>query len=175
MAAQGDPARGYPVSVPSAIDAYQVFIASPGGLDAERQAIRDEIRKFNESFMVELRTAFSSHGWEEVPGGISRPQELINELVVRCDYMILILGSRWGTEPATDGRFTSGTEEEFYVAQDCISSADMPMTDILVLFKGISAAQLSDPGKQLQRVLEFKIKLDESRSLLYKTFDDLDS
>src|SRR6266536_609777 len=88
--------------------------------------------------------------------------------------MILILSSRWGTKPAADGRFSSGTEEEFYLAQDCIAREDSPMTDILVLFKGVPEDQLSDPGDQLRRVIEFKQRLEESRTLLYKTFDDLE-
>src|SRR6266496_725147 len=160
--------------MPSIGSAFRVFIASPGGLDAEREAVRDELKKFNEKFMHELYVAFSSQGWEDVPGGAGRPQQLINELVERCDYMILILSSRWGTKPAADGRSSSGTEEEFYLAQDCIAREDSPMTDILVLFKGVPEDQLSDPGDQLRRVIEFKQRLEESRTLLYKTFDDLE-
>lgn len=161
--------------MPIKVDAFRVFIASPGGLEAERNAVREEITRFNEVFMHESGIAFSSERWEDVPGGMRRPQELINELVECCDYMILILGSRWGTKPAKDSQFTSGTEEEFFLAKKCIDRTESPMTDILVLFKGVPEDQLSDPGEQLRKVIEFKGQLEESKQLLYKTFDDLGS
>lgn len=157
----------------SRIDAFKVFIASPGGLEDERSAVRDEIRSFNDSLMHEYGVAFSTEGWENVPGGIRRAQAAINEVVEGCDYMILILGSRWGISPAKDGKFTSGTEEEFYLASECIERADSPMADILVLFKGVPEEQLSDPGEQLSKVLEFKKLLEDSKEIFYKTFDDL--
>jgi tetratricopeptide (TPR) repeat protein len=160
--------------MPQKVEAYSVFIASPSGLDDDRTAVRDEIMKFNQTFLHDFSTIFSARGWEDVPGGAHRPQELINGELQRCDYMILILGSRWGSSPAKGNAFTSGTEEEFYLARDCIGRSDSPMTDILVLFKGVPEAQLCDPGKQLRRVIAFKSQLEESKQLLYRTFDDLD-
>ncbi|MEU4162686.1 tetratricopeptide repeat protein [Actinoplanes sp. NPDC026670] len=157
------------------VSMYEVFIASPGGLADERAAVRDEVENFNRHFMNEIEAAFSARGWEDVPGGVGRPQEIINDLVRRSDYMILILGSRWGTEPASDGRFSSGTEEEFNLAKSLIPDQDQPMQDILVLFKGVPEAQLRDPGEQLSKVLSFKKELEDSRFLMYKTFDDIEA
>ncbi|MFI6306763.1 tetratricopeptide repeat protein [Amycolatopsis thailandensis] len=160
--------------MPIDVVTYRVFIASPGGLEAERNAVREEVEKFNKTYATDSGFAFSAAGWEDVPGGSGRPQKLINDLVECCDYMILILGHRWGSSSSIDGQYSSGTEEEFYVAKDCIHRTEAPMEDILVLFKGVPEAQLSDPGLQLQKVLTFKEKLEESKELLYKTFDDLD-
>ncbi len=156
------------------VDVFKIFIASPGGLEAERQAIREEIDSFNRVFMHDTGIEFAAEGWEDVPGGLRRPQELINQSVRACDYMVLVLGSRWGTRPSADGDFTSGTEEEFHVARQCIAQAESPMADILVLFKGVPEDQLSDPGEQLRKVVSFKEELEESRQLLYKTFDSVD-
>src|SRR6266496_138178 len=161
--------------MPSKVDAFRVFIASPGGLEAERKVIREEIERFNSAFMKENNIVFSSQGWEDVPGGARRPQELINELIVSCDYLILILGTRWGTQPAIDARYTSGIEEEFYLANDCLDRETSPMCDILVLFKGVPEEQLSDPGEQLLKVIAFKKLLEETKQVFYKTFDDLES
>lgn len=72
------------------------------------------------------------------------------------------------------GAYTSGTEEEYNVARDCISDPSMPMRDILVLFKGVDPKQLSDPGPQLSRVLAFKKQLEKEKSLLFQTFDTAD-
>jgi tetratricopeptide (TPR) repeat protein len=159
--------------MPRKVEAFRVFIASPGGLESEREAVKEEIAKFNAERMHEIGIAFTSESWEGVPGGLRRPQALINELVESCDYMILLLGSRWGSWPATDGTYTSGTEEEFFVAKQCISRADRPMLDILVLFKGVPDDQLSDPGEQLRKVIEFKARLEQSKEIFYKTFDEL--
>ena len=158
--------------MPQEISAYRIFVASPGGLERERSIIREQIARFNESRMHELGCVFSAHGWESVPGSMRRPQGAINEDIEQCDYMILMLSNRWGTIPAVDARFTSGTEEEYYIAREHISDSNRPMADILVLFKGISDEQLRDPGDQLRKVLTFRKKLDEERELFYKTFDD---
>jgi tetratricopeptide (TPR) repeat protein len=158
--------------MPSTVDVYKLFIASPGGLDPERWAIRDEVAAFNDTSGRELGLRFDVTGWEDVSGGMRRAQELINRLLEQCDYMILILGSRWGTAPAHGARFSSGTEEEFSLARECIDRETSPMTDILVLFKGVPEEQLRDPGPQLSAVLDFKQKLEDSKEALFKTFDD---
>jgi tetratricopeptide (TPR) repeat protein len=151
-----------------------VFLASPGGLEEERRALRDEIERFNQDFMHEALAAFSAEGWERVPGGKRRAQELINEQLRQCDFMVLMLWNRWGTAPDAEGPHTSGTEEEFRLASQLIESADHPMRDALIVFKGVPEAQLSDPGDQLKRVLAFKKELEESKDWLYKTFDSVD-
>ena len=106
--------------------------------------------------------------------GTGRPQALINEEVRTCDYMILVLWVRWGSPPATDGPYTSGTEEEYAIARECLVAAESSIRDIVVLFKGVEARQLSDPGEQLRRVLAFKRTLEEQKTLLFGTFDSPD-
>lgn len=151
---------------------FRIFIASPGGLEEERLVVHDEIAAFTESSMHEHGAAFSTEGFERVPGTVNRPQEEINSLVRRSDYMIVLIGSRWGSPPGGAGAYTSGTEEEYEFARSCIPCDDSPMKDILLLFRGISDEQLSDPGEQLKRVLAFKQRIEESREIFYKTFDD---
>ncbi|MBF9129162.1 tetratricopeptide repeat protein [Plantactinospora sp. S1510] len=158
--------------MPSTVENYKLFIASPGGLDPERQAIRDEVAAFNEKSGRDLGLRFEVTGWKEVSGGMGRPQELINRELEQCDYMILMLASRWGMAPMRDGQFSSGTEEEFNLARECINRATSPMADILVLFKGVPEEQLRDPGPQLSAVLDFKQKLEDSKEVFFKTFDD---
>lgn len=160
--------------VSSILTGYRVFLASPGGLEEERRAVREEMERFNQDFMHESLAAFSAEGWERVPGGKRRAQELINEQLKQCDFMVLMLWNRWGTTPDREGVHTSGTEEEFRLASQLIESADSPMRDVLVVFKGVPEAQLSDPGDQLKLVLTFKKELEDSKEWLYKTFDSID-
>ena len=64
----------YSGGMPSKVDAFKVFIASPGGMEGERKAIREEIEHFNSTFLDQDEVIFSSQGWENVPGGARRPQ-----------------------------------------------------------------------------------------------------
>ena len=118
---------------------------------------------------------FLPTGWEDTLSGVGRPQSLINEDVQRCDYFVLVLWDRWGTPPrAGAGPYSSGTEEEYHVARQCLADPDRPLRNIVVLFKGVSERQLSDPGGQLQKVLTFRRQIEAEKTLLYQTFDTED-
>jgi len=158
--------------VPSTLTCLRVFIASPGGLAEERKAFREEIQEFNESHGIASGVLFVPVGWEDTLGGVGRPQSLINEDVRQSDYFILALWDRWGSSPdATPGQFSSGSEEEFHIALGCHSSAETPMRQIVVLFKSVDPQQMSDPGPQLQKVLAFRSKIEQDKSVLFHTFD----
>lgn len=157
--------------MPQEITSYKIFIASPGGLDRERQAFRDAIASYNESEAIHRGAYFIPVGWELTLGGIGRPQDLINEEIRQCDYFVLLLWNRWGSPPDRIGRFSSGTEEEFSVAMECAHDPAFPMRQVVIYFKSPDPQQLSDPGEQLQRVLEFKKRLEAEKHHLYVTFD----
>lgn len=151
---------------------YRIFIASPGGLDAERQAFRKVINDYNESDALHDGLVFVPVGWDLARAGMGRPQEEINGLVRQCDYLVLILHDRWGTPPSDAGLYTSGTEEEYNIARQLLEAKKM--RDILVFFKGVDPGRLSDPGPQLQKVLDFRESLEAKRELLFKRFQVLD-
>lgn len=115
--------------MPIDIKGYRVFIASPGGLEAERRAFHATLNAYNESEALHRGALFISTGSENTLGGIGRPQAMINELVRECDYCVLLLCDRWGTRPDKPGcgDYTSGTEEEFHVAMECYQDDDRPM------------------------------------------------
>lgn len=58
---------------------------------------------------------------------------------------------------------------------DHFADADKNMRDVLVLFRSIPDAQVADPGQELQKVLNFKKRLEDSKQILYDTFDSLES
>ena len=160
--------------MPEAVSTFRVFIATPGGLEPERRAFREALREWNETFSLDRGIAYHPMAWEDTLPGKGRPQSLINIDVRKCDFLILLLWDRWGTPPGGEGSYTSGTEEEFKIANECIADTSMPMRQIVVLFKGVEARQLSDPGEQLRKVLDFKRQLEKEKSLLYATFDTTD-
>lgn len=149
---------------------YRVFLSSPGGLESERRAFYQTILEVNEIEAEARSRTFIPVGWER-EAGWGRPQERLNDRLRECDYVVLILADRWGSPTGGDGGgFSSGTEEEYNVACDCLVG-DEAMRDIVVLFKGVPERQLVDPGAQLKKVLDFKAALERERSLLFATFD----
>ena len=161
--------------MPSNLAMYRIFIASPGGLAEERKAFRDAIADYNESDAVHRGVLFRAVGWEATLPGMGRPQELINSDIRDCDLFVLLLWDRWGTASGlnADGReYSSGTEEEYSLAVDCLGENDKPLKDISIFFKLVEMRRMSDPGAQLQKVIDFKEKLESEKQLLYQTFDD---
>ena len=81
------------------IVAYDVFLASPSGLEREREVFRRTLREYSETEGAPRSVAFRPVGWEGVPGGVGRPQSLINDTLRNCDYFVLVLWDRWGSPP----------------------------------------------------------------------------
>jgi len=160
----------------SKISCLRVFIASPSGLADERKAFRDEIYDYNQAEAIPRGVLFQPVGWEDTLGAVGRPQTIINEDVRASDYFILLLWNRWGSPPDTRfSRFTSGTEEEYHVAMECYSSKKFSMRQLVMMFKSVDAQQLSDPGPQLQKVLEFRQNMESQKTHLFHSFDTTES
>jgi tetratricopeptide (TPR) repeat protein len=161
----------------SNIRLYRVFIASPGGLGDERQAFKETLNEYNESEAIDRCALFLPVAWELTLPGIGRPQALINQDVEKCDYFVLLLWDRWGspTDAENTPRYSSGVEEEFQLAWSCFHDHSKPMRQLVAFFKSVDERQLSDPGSQLQKVLDFRNKLETEKTLLFDTFDDVNS
>ncbi|HEV2126064.1 MAG TPA: DUF4062 domain-containing protein [Chloroflexota bacterium] len=156
--------------MPQDLKCYRVFIASPGGLQAERQAFREVVREYNEEEAVPRGVLFWPAGWEDTLGRVGRPQSIINEDVRSCDYFLLLLWDRWGSPPdVRSSEFSSGTEEEYHIAMECFADQDQPLRQIVMMFKAVDAQKLSDPGPQLQQVLEFKGRIEREKTHLFHT------
>ena len=161
--------------MPTQITSYKVFIASPGGLDRERREFHETLQKHNQADALPRACMFDPVGWEITLGGVGRPQEKINEELRQCDFFVLVLWDRWGSPTGSKEGHTSGTEEEYKVAQACFADERFPLQEMVVFFKAVDARQLSDPGLQLQAVLKFKKDLEESKTALFETFDTPES
>ena len=147
---------------------FRVFLASPGDLTAERQAIRNVVLEFNDSWADGLGYQVELDGWEDTISGYGRPQEIINQDVDRCDLFIGLLWKRWGTPPSTSGRYSSGFEEEFKRSLDRCQSSSKP--EIALFFKVIPDEFFEDPGSDLTRVLDFKNDIVQQKNVLYQNF-----
>ncbi|MEV6644242.1 DUF4062 domain-containing protein [Amycolatopsis sp. NPDC051371] len=157
--------------MPVELSGRLIFLASPGNMAKEREACRMVVREFNEKSSESEQVVFLLRAWEDMPGGVGRPQDRINPKLDECDYMILILGDRWGSPPAVKGPYSSGTEEEFYRCLDLLASPTAVMRDLLVVFRTLEPERLRDPGPQLLEVMNFRNDLEEAKSLQFVSFD----
>lgn len=142
----------------------RVFMASPGDLTDERDALRNLERRLNAMFRGR-GVRVSIEGWEEVQPDAGAPQELINPLVHDCDVFVGLLNARWGTPTDND---SSGFSEEFNIALKRRKEGGSTPA-IGMYFRDIDPERLRDKGPQLQSVLAFKERVETERLVLHKS------
>jgi hypothetical protein len=135
-------------------DAFRIFLASPGGLDDYRGVARAQAEHVRLHFAQPRGIGLDPVGWEDIPPGHGRPQSLINPQLDRCNLLIGILGKRLGTPT---GKAESGFVEEYErMAARRLAAEEV---DIWIYLVQLDAADLDDPGPELQRVLAFRERL----------------
>ena len=101
---------------PAPIRQYHVFLASPGDVNEERQAVRQFFERYNRHTAQLWGVRFEVVDWENYATiGIGRPQELITAQTLErfrdsLALVVGIMGQRFGSPT---GKAESGTEEEF--------------------------------------------------------------
>ncbi|HET9639596.1 MAG TPA: tetratricopeptide repeat protein [Allosphingosinicella sp.] len=158
----------------SPLEAYRIFIASPSGLKAVRERFRATIDKYNETDANRRGVMFMAVGWEATLPGIGRPQKIINDDLHGCDYFVLVLHDRWGTPASNEPDAETGSEEEFRIALELQQDSDKAMRDVVVFFVSVDPGKMSDPGPQLQKVLDFRKKIEADKKLLYRQVENAD-
>ncbi len=90
---------------------YQVFLASPGDVDAERELAADAIEELNITHGPLGNYRLELLRWEtHAAPNAGRPQQVINDMIDTYDLFVGIMWKRFGTPT---GVAESGTEEEF--------------------------------------------------------------
>ena len=145
----------------------KIFIASPGDVKLEREKVREEIIGL-QPVAQKLGYMLEAVGWEtHATPGMGRSQELINPHVRECDLFIGILWRKFGSPT---GEAESGTLEEFNLARERHAKEHAP--EIMLYFREVHPDFLSDPGPQLQKVLDFKQQIEDGRFALYQNYRD---
>lgn len=148
---------------------FVAFVASPGDLQQEREAVRRAAQSVNDTIGRRFSLGIVVEGYGEVQPALGRPQAIINPRVDDCDIFIGLLNRRWGTPTGIN---SSGFEEEYQRALERSSSDNRPA--IALFFRQLSAEETADPGQQLQQVLAFQKQVREGRVALYQTFGSAD-
>lgn len=141
----------------------KIFLASPGDLSHERESLKMAVGRqipSDNGDIVDVNIC----GWEDVDGGLGRPQAIINQEIIDSDYMICLFKSDWGSDPGGDELYSSGTEEELFQGLLAALDKELPMKDIWLCF--VEAADVSPS------VLDFKKRVTYSKSLLYVQAED---
>jgi hypothetical protein len=108
---------------------YHVFLASPGDMEAERQAVREFFQEYNETTAQWRKARFTVVDWENYSSaGIGRAQELITKQTLEqyresLALVIALMGQRFGTPT---GEAESGTEEEYTWALESFTKRGFP-------------------------------------------------
>ena len=151
---------------------YKIFIASPSGLEVEREKLRDEVRFYSTYDAEPEGLSFKVVGWEDIPPSFGNPQGVINPYLCGCDFYILLLHNRWGTPPGGGSRYSSGSEEEFNLAYTCLMDQKYPMQEIALFCKPMD--QNERRRKQGRRVIAFINKIKGNRNLYFREFSSIE-
>ncbi|MGP6176933.1 hypothetical protein ACTU6U_06470 [Microbacterium sp. A196] len=147
-----------------------LFIASSGNLDEERDAVEQAANAINANLATIHETVLVTHRYEQLVGAAGNAQQQINGRADTSDFFIGILHRWWGN-PTGNG-FDSGFFEEFTRALDRWKAGQRPR--IALFFKDVERESLSDPGAQLAKVLQFQKEIRDNHTAFYNQFSNAD-
>lgn len=150
--------------MPYSTTTYNILIASPGDVAAERGIVRDVVYEWNAIQSLQRSTVLLPIGWEthSSPEMGAHPQEIINrQIVERCDLLIGIFWTRLGTPTPNH---PSGTVEEI----ETIISADKP---VMLYFSSQPVALDSVDAMEYARLKGFRESC-KGRGL-YESYENL--
>lgn len=142
--------------------AMKIFIATPSDLAEERNIFVDIVTEVNQIKGHSAGYHLEPVGWEYTLPGNGRAQSLINEQLLHCDLFIMVLWERWGTPT---GEYSSGTEEEYFVALDSYDRCDRPK--MWIFFK-----ESIKNNTDIEKIKELRLRIEAERKLKYDTFKD---
>jgi len=135
-------------------DGFNIFLASPSGLDEYRRAARDQCEHVRRIIASPKRIDFDPIGWEDIPPGFGRPQGVINPMLDECNVLIGIIGKQLGT---STGEADSGFVEEYErMAARASKGEDVA---IWIYALRLTPDDYADPGDKLKAVLSFRERL----------------
>src|SRR5262245_21313216 len=160
---------------PVPVTTYHVFVASPGDVADERQAVRQDFAAYNRSFAEPRGFRFEVVDWENSSvAGAGRPQELITKQTLEryrssLALVVGIMAQRFGSP---SGTHESGTEEEFEWA---LTNVRLGFPELKWFFRDVPELKL-DPQNaaeglvQWQRVQAFRKRVEAEKSVFPRSY-----
>jgi hypothetical protein len=152
---------------------FRVFLASPGDVPREREALPRVVDEFNVTIGPLSDCRLEAIRWEtHATPDAGRPQAIINDQLGDYDIFIGIMWRRFGTPTGVAG---SGTEEEYRVAFERWSTNQ----DLVLMFYFCEAPFYPsniDELEQMRHVLLFRKELEgKALTWTYKTSADFEA
>jgi ribosomal protein S18 acetylase RimI-like enzyme len=111
-----------------------VFCATPGDLEDERDAFYRAVTQVNESVGIKLSLLFAPLSIVPTISDKTRFQKAVDENIRMCSYYILALNDTWGPPHLN-------FEEDYRLALACLDDASLPMKEVVVLLKNAAAGR----------------------------------
>lgn len=155
------------------ITLYNVFVASPSDVQAERDCLSDIIKEINLTTANNLGVKLELLRWEThtYPSFGKDSQDVISKQI-NDDYDIFI-GIMWSKFGTPTGRAESGTKEEFLNAYEKWKTSDGKELVIMFYFKNAPILPENIDPEQITFLKNFKAELGDKGGL-YSQFNDLE-
>jgi hypothetical protein len=143
---------------------FNVMIASPSDVAAERSVVREVVHEWNAVHSFTKRVVLQPIGWEthSSPTMGSHPQQVLNEqILAKCDLLVGVFWTRVGTRTP---EYESGSVEEV----ERHISAKKP---VMLYFSNSPVHPDSVDNAQYQRLKDFKTSCQQRG--LYDSYDSI--
>jgi hypothetical protein len=150
----------------------QIFIASPGDVQAERERLKKVVGELNIDVAASRSLVLEPITWQTHthPGMGKDPQDVINKQIKPTDIFIGIMWKRFGTPTE---RAPSGTVEEFQSA--CKRWEKNRQTQIMFYFNQ-SPVPMNEDMREVQKVKDFRELIGKSGLIAdYTGADDFEA
>ncbi len=161
---------------------YRLFLASPGDVAKERDAVEEVVKTFNQ------REGKTIHidviRWEDhSTPNFGRPQDTIfeNTKFEETDIFVCIFWSRMGTpsgkrNPKTEEEFISGTMEEFQEGLALLEAGQIELNRFMVYFckRAVKLDSVAETEQHMQ-VKKFEEELINSKKVLLGHYESIDN
>lgn len=143
----------------------KIFLASPGDVIQERKQFAEIINEVNNIKAHKSGFHLEYVGWENTLPGVGRPQELINSELAECNLFILLFWEKWGTPSGEI--YSSGTEEEYYIALESFKKYGYPQMWLFFKSQEHQSLRIDD---DIYKINQFRNKVEENREVFYKSY-----
>jgi tetratricopeptide (TPR) repeat protein len=143
----------------------RIFLASPGDLADEREAVRVCVDEHNARRRGLGSITYEVVEGQRVRGTARRPQEAINELIGESHFLVALFKGSWGSEPGSPWGYSSGTEEELFTGLLELGQSEQPMRDVWVAFVAHPS-----PADQIVTLRE---QMSRHHSIMYESIADI--
>ncbi len=139
-------------------------------MDEERHLLPDILRQINESKAHAMGLFIETVGQVEGAPGEPATLERVAATIKDCDLFVMLLWKR--LDEHSGGIFNPRAPGVFNIADAEYKEHRRPQ--IFLYFRAVLPSMMADPGWQLERVINFRDRIEKERAYLSSIYDSLD-